>query len=158
VDHKNHDQAFFKQFSFVMGALFVIFFICIAVARLITPAPPQDAAAIAKIEERIRPIGEVMTDPSALQAKLAANKPARAPYTGEQLVAKVCSACHQAGMLGAPKIGDKADWGKRKSADGGLDGLVASALKGKNSMPARGGDPDLSDAEIKAAIEYMLSK
>lgn len=158
MEHKNHDKAFFKNFSFVMGTLFAIFFVCIAIARFITPPAPQDAEALGKIEARIAPIGEVVTDPAALQAKLAANKPVRAAYTGEQVVTKVCGGCHLTGMLGSPKIGDKGAWGGRKSAAGGLDGLVVSALKGKNSMPARGGDPDLSDAEIKAAIEYMLSK
>ena len=158
MDHKNHDKAFFKNFSLVMGALFAIFFICIAIARLITPTVAHDDAALARIEDRIKPIGEVVTDPAALQAKLAANKPVRAAYTGEQLVTKVCGGCHLTGMLGSPKIGDKGAWAARKSAAGGLQGLVASAIKGKNSMPARGGDPDLSDDEIKAAIEYMLSK
>ena len=158
MDHKNHDKAFFKNFSFVMGTLFAIFFICIAIARMITPAAQHDEAALARIEERIKPIGEVVTDPAALQAKLAANKPVRSPYTGEQVVAKICSACHLSGMLGAPKIGDKGAWGGRKSAVGGIDGLVASAIKGKNQMPSRGGDPDLNDAEIKAAIEFMLGK
>lgn len=158
MDHKNHDQAFFKSFSIVMGALFAIFFICIAVARLITPAPAMDAPALARLEERIKPIGEVVTDPAALEAKLAATKTTRAPYTGDQVVAKVCGGCHNTGMLGSPKIGDKAAWGARKSAAGGLEGLVAHAIAGKNQMPARGGDGDLSDAEIKAAVEYMLSK
>lgn len=157
MDHKNHDKVFFKNFSLVMGALFAIFFVCVMAARLVTPAAKPDAAATAKIEERIKPIGEAVTDPAAL-LQASASKPARAPYTGEQLVAKVCSACHQSGLLNAPKIGDKAEWGKRKSAAGGIDGLAASAIKGKNQMPARGGDPDLADAEIKAAIEFMLSK
>lgn len=158
MEHKNHDKAFFKNFTLVMGVLFVIFFICIAVARLITPGGEHDDAILANVAERIKPIGEVMTDPAALQAKLAANKTERAPYTGEQLVSKVCGACHQGGLLGAPKIGDKAAWASRKASAGGLDGLVAVAIKGKGQMPARGGDPELSDAEIKAAIEYMLSK
>jgi cytochrome c5 len=158
VSNESHDKVFFKNFSLVMGGLFAIFFICITVARFITPEPGLDAAAAARIDERIKPIGEVVTDPAALQLKLATNKPVRAPYTGEQLVAKVCSACHLSGMLGAPKIGDKADWGKRKGSNGGLDGLVKLAIKGINQMPARGGDPDLSDEEIKAAVEYMLSK
>lgn len=156
MDHKNHDKEFFANFTMVMGALFVIFFVCIAAARLSASADAKpDPQAQARLQERIKPIGQVVTDPAAL-LKVAASKPARAPYTGEQVVAKVCGACHGSGMLGAPKIGDKSEWSKRKGANGGLDGLVASAIKGKNSMPPRGGDPDLTDAEIKAAIEQML--
>ncbi|MGH8461071.1 MAG: c-type cytochrome [Stenotrophobium sp.] len=153
----SHDKAFFRSFGLVMAGLFGLFFVCLAVARIITPAPVADAAEIARIDQRTAPIGQVVTDPSVLLA-MAASKPARTPYTGEQLVTKVCSACHGTGMLGAPKIGDNAEWAKRKSAAGGVDGLTAIAIKGLKSMPPRGGDPDLSDAEIKAGIEYMLSK
>lgn len=156
MENGNHDKVFFKSFAMVMGALFGIFFICIIVARIITPAKEMDAAALAKIDERTKPVGQVVTDPAALMKLAAASAAARAPYTGEQLVQKVCAGCHATGMLNAPKIGDKAEWGKRQSANGGLSGLVASAIKGKNSMPARGGDPSLSDAEIKAAIELMI--
>jgi cytochrome c5 len=55
-------------------------------------------------------------------------------------------------------VGDKAAWSARKSAAGGADGLAASAIKGKNSMPARGGNADLSDDEIKATVGLMLQK
>ena len=157
-DNESHDKVFFKNFSLVMGGLFGIFFLCIVAARTITPEKELDAAALAKIDKNTAPIGEVVTDPAALELKLAANKTARAPYTGEQVVTKVCGACHQTGMLGAPKIGDKGEWNKRKGAAGGLDGLVKIAIKGLNQMPPRGGDSDLSDDEMKAAIEYMLSK
>lgn len=157
-DNENHDKVFFKNFSIVMGGLFAIFFLCIIVARIITPAKELDAAGLAKIDKNTAPVGEVITDPAALELKLAANKPARAAYTGEQVWTKVCAACHQTGMLNAPKIGDKGEWNKRKAAAGGLDGIVKIAIKGLNQMPARGGDSDLSDEEVKAAVEYILSK
>ena len=156
MENGNHDKIFFKSFAMVMGALFAIFFICIAVARIITPELEVSAEDLAKIEARIKPVGQVVTDPAALMKLAAASAAARAPYTGEQLVQKVCSGCHATGLLGAPKIGDKGAWSKRMGANGGLAGLVASAGKGKNSMPARGGDPSLSDAELKAAIELMI--
>jgi len=74
------------------------------------------------------------------------------------VVAQVCAACHGAGVLGAPKIGDKAAWSARKAAAGGVDGLATSAEKGKNSMPPRGGRADLSDDEVKAAVQEMLKQ
>lgn len=152
----DHDQKFFVSFGLVMGALFGIFFICIIAARIITGGDDApDAQALARLEDRIRPVGQVVTDPAAL-LKMAAAKPAREPYTGEQVVTKICGACHNNGMLNAPKVGDHAEWNKRKAAAGGLDGLVAIAIKGLNSMPPRGGDPDLSDAEIKAAVEVLI--
>lgn len=156
MENGNHDKVFFKSFALVMGALFGIFFICIIIARIITPAQEMDAAALAKIDDRTKPIGQVVTDPAALMKMAAAATAARAPYTGEQVVQKACAGCHATGMLNAPKNGNKAEWSKRISANGGLAGLVASAIKGKNAMPARGGDPSLSDAELKAAIELMI--
>ncbi|HWU68105.1 MAG TPA: c-type cytochrome [Stenotrophobium sp.] len=157
MQQEDHDKGFFRSFGMVLGGLFALFFLCIVAARLMTPAAAPDQAELARLDQRTAPIGQVVTDPKALMA-LAASKPARTPYTGEQVVTKVCSACHQSGMLGAPKIGDKAEWSKREKAAGGVDGLVKIAIKGLNSMPPRGGDADLSDAEIKAGIEYMLSK
>ena len=75
-----------------------------------------------------------------------------------QVLANACNACHAAGVLEAPKNGDTAAWSARADAAGGLDGLTASAIAGKNLMPARGGNPDLSDEEIRAAVELMLQE
>ena len=58
-------------------------------------------------------------------------------------------------MNGAPKLGDKAAWEPR--IKGGIDTLYNSALRGKNQMPAKGGNPALPDAEVKAAVDYMVN-
>lgn len=156
LEHKDHDKVFFATFGAVLAALGAIFFICIVAARSIIPEPAPDPEAVAQLEERIRPVGSAVTDPAAL-VKVAA-KAARAPYTAEEVLTKVCNACHVAGVLGAPKDGDKAAWSARASAAGGLDGLTASAIKGKNAMPPRGGGADLSDDEVKAAVGAMLKQ
>ena len=70
------------------------------------------------------------------------------------LYAQVCQACHAAGVAGAPKIGDKAAWAPRLAQ--GIDGLTASAIKGKGAMPPKGGST-ASDAEIKAVVTYMVN-
>lgn len=154
---KNHDKVFFTTFGAVMGALFTIFFICVMAARYLVSEPTPDAAALARLDERIKPVAMAITDPAAL-LKASAPAEAHVPQPPDQIFAKVCSACHGAGLLGAPKVGDKAAWSARAGAAGGMGGLAASAIKGKNSMPPRGGDPQLSDAEIKATIELMLKK
>ncbi len=64
-----------------------------------------------------------------------------------------CIACHGTGAAGAPKVGDKAAWEPRLAV--GIDGLVASAKKGKNAMPPMGLCNDCTDAEMKQLIEYM---
>ncbi len=65
-----------------------------------------------------------------------------------------CAVCHAAGVAGAPKLGDKAAWAPRIAT--GMDTLHASALKGKNAMPPKGGMTNLPDADVVAAVDYMV--
>jgi cytochrome c5 len=65
-------------------------------------------------------------------------------------------ACHGAGIAGAPKAGDKASWSARIAK--GKATLYQSALKGLNAMPAKGGQTALPDADVKAAVDYMLNQ
>lgn len=75
--------------------------------------------------------------------------------TSEAVVRDQCARCHQTGLDGAPKIGDRQAWIPRLKK--GLDPLVASAVHGHGGMPARGGMPDLSSDEIRGAIVYMFN-
>jgi len=65
-----------------------------------------------------------------------------------------CNVCHAAGVAGAPKTGDKAQWAARLKA--GMSALYASSIKGKNAMPPKGGNLALSDADVNAAVDYMV--
>lgn len=70
---------------------------------------------------------------------------------------KVCAGCHIAGIAGAPKTGNNADWAPRLRK--GIAALYKSALEGTpKGMPPRGGRTDLPDAEVKGAVDYMVSK
>lgn len=73
---------------------------------------------------------------------------------GEAIVNTTCAACHIAGVLNAPKLGNKTDWQAR--IDKGIDVLHQNAVKGFQAMPAKGGNPNLSDQEVIAAVDYML--
>ncbi|HMN92108.1 MAG TPA: c-type cytochrome [Hydrogenophaga sp.] len=84
----------------------------------------------------------------------AAAAPA-ASVNGEALYKQACAVCHVAGVAGAPKLGDKAGWGAARLGLG-LDGLTASVIKGKGAMPPKGGAGNASEAEIRAAVQYML--
>ena len=75
---------------------------------------------------------------------------------GEKVFGANCVSCHGAGVLGAPKVGDKTAWGPRVAQ--GKDTLYTHALGGFKMMPAKGGNPALKDEEVKAAIDYMVSK
>ena len=87
-------------------------------------------------------------------AKAATAKPAAAD--GKQVFNSTCTACHSTGVAGAPKLGDKAAWAPRLKQ--GEDALLHSALQGKNAMPPKGGNASLSDAQVRAAVEYMISQ
>jgi cytochrome c5 len=78
-----------------------------------------------------------------------------AARSGEEIVKAQCSKCHQAGVGGAPKIGDRAAWIPRLKP--GLDVVVRSAINGHGGMPARGGMASLTDAELRSAIVYMFN-
>lgn len=100
-----------------------------------------------EVNARIQPVAKV-----ELAAADAAAPGAR---TGEQIVQSACFACHGTGAAGAPKIGDKAGWGSRIGK--GLDGLLKSAIAGKNAMPPRGGS-DATDDELARAIAFMANQ
>lgn len=110
------------------------------------------------IAKRLEPVGKVCVQGKECEgvgAVAAAGAAGGAPRSGEEIVGKVCTNCHGSGLLGAPKIGDKADWGKRAKEQGGLDGLLAKAISGFNAMPPRGTCADCSDDELKGAIKHM---
>jgi len=75
--------------------------------------------------------------------------------TGEQVVKAQCAKCHEQGLHGAPKIGDRQAWAPRMKL--GLDATVRAAIKGHGAMPARGGMADLTDTELRAAILYLFN-
>lgn len=153
----NNDAAFLRIFLVILGALVVftvlILFIANGIIGSVEEERGEDPRLRAAIMERIAPVGRVSV---AGAPALAVAAPA-APKSGAEVSAAACDACHVAGVLGAPKIGDAAAWSQRLGAEGGLDGLTASAIKGKGQMPPKGGAM-VSDGEIRAAIEHMLKE
>lgn len=82
--------------------------------------------------------------------------PPAAERSGEQIVRTQCVKCHETGVDGAPRIGDRAAWIPR--AEHGLDAVVRSAIKGHGGMPPRGGMADLTEKEIRSAVVYMINQ
>jgi len=105
-------------------------------------AMTEDAVA-----QRLKPVGDVA---------LAETTTTQGPTGASEVVKAVCQVCHGTGALGAPKIGDKGAWQPRLAQ--GADKLYQHALNGIRSMPPKGGNTSLSDAEVKAAVDYMLSQ
>jgi len=75
---------------------------------------------------------------------------------GQSVYAKSCAACHDSGVMGAPKVGDKDVWAPLIAE--GVDVLDQNAIKGVGKMPPKGGNMQLSDDEVKAAVGYMVEK
>lgn len=105
------------------------------------------AAEVAKVEENIKPVAEVVV--AAADAGLHVDK------SGEEVVTAVCGMCHTAGLMNAPKIGDKAAWAPRIAQ--GYDTLVKNAINGIRGMPAKGGNAALSDNEVTNAMVHMAN-
>jgi cytochrome c5 len=78
-----------------------------------------------------------------------------AERSGEQVVKAQCVKCHKDGVGGAPRIGDRNAWVPRMKL--GLDNLARSAIRGHGGMPPRGGQANLTDAELRSAIIYMFN-
>jgi cytochrome c5 len=76
--------------------------------------------------------------------------------TGKTVFEANCAVCHVPGAANAPKFGDKAAWSPRIKT--GMESLYKSALSGKNAMPPKGGNATLADADVKAAVDYIVSQ
>jgi len=91
---------------------------------------------------------------AAAPAQQAAASPQKAD--GKAVYDKVCFACHQVSVANSPKLGDQAAWAPRIKT--GMDSLVQSVIKGKGAMPPKAGNPALSEQEIRAAVDFMVSQ
>ncbi len=114
------------------------------------------------VDERIKPVAQVNVASAETQREPVKNAVAAPPprRNGQQVYQSTCVACHGAGIAGAPKLGDKSQWAKHIAK--GRDTLYASAVNGvqgsTGAMPAKGGNPALSDAEVRAAVDYMVAQ
>ena len=138
----------------IMWAVIIVAIALIAIVYPLTVKQSTSAADAAggndEADVRIQPVAKFEL------AKAAAPAAGGAPKDGPTVFNSVCGACHNTGAAGAPKAGDKAAWAPRLAQ--GKDALYKSALGGKNAMPPKGGAGDLSDAEIKATVDYILGK
>jgi cytochrome c5 len=156
VSHE--DKAFMSTFIGVLVGLVVIAVLFYVVANVVTSDlvnEDHDGRMQAKIEENIRPVGQVNVG-SVPASAAAGSSAAAAPRSGDAVYNSACVACHSSGVAGAPKVGDQAAWSARAAK--GVDGLLSSAISGLNAMPPKGTCAACSDEELKAAIEYMLSQ
>lgn len=74
---------------------------------------------------------------------------------GKAIYESACKVCHDQGVAGAPKMGDKGTWAPRIKT--GEAAMIQAVIKGKGTMPAKAGNAALSDSDIKASVQYMIS-
>ena len=114
--------------------------------------PVAPAPAAKKDETAAAPAAPAAVIPAPVMAAVAV--PAAAGVPGKALYDQACTVCHAAGVANAPKFGDKTAWAPRIAT--GIDALTQSVIKGKGAMPAKGTAMSASDADIKAAVTYMV--
>ncbi len=162
--NQNEDSAFLRKFSGIIIGLMAFTGVIIVLALSLRgePDPNANPSQVRLAEERIAPVAGVRQGADGQAALAAAQAEAQAAPTqaesgvvdGNQVYTTVCSACHAAGVAGAPQPGS--DLLAQRLADKGIEGLKISVINGLNVMPPRGGRPDLTDEQIQAAIDFML--
>lgn len=175
---------FTRVFLWVLGLLVLFTIVVLLIARSIGMDENSGPMTDHDIDERTRPYGgvtvadvkpiivttakqdtgatAVVSEP-AKSAQPAAPAPAPKPQAAvpaaidaRPLYQAGCAACHDSGVAGAPRLGDKGAWATR--IDQGIDRMVETAIRGKGGMPPKGGRPDYSDAQIRAIVEYMATR
>ncbi len=169
---RNYDLVFLKHFSQVIGILVGITILLILLGMYINGLKPAEAnpAAEAATLSRIQPAGAVFAGATGAAAQAAAASAAAdaakgqvaydGTLDGSVIFGNLCSGCHTAGVANAPKL-EKAAWSARIAQ--GVEVLHTHAIDGYTGpgggvMPARGGNPSLSDEQVKATVDWMLTQ
>ena len=154
TDHDPHSSAIKtpKQLIVVVLLAFLVPITVIALlSQLFTSGTNDTKEDRQRVIERIKPIGTVV---------IAEATPASGNMSGEQVFGQVCKTCHEPGIAGAPKVGDKSAWGPRIAE--GENTLVQHAIHGFQGktgvMPPKGGNPSLTDDEVHRAVVYMADQ
>ncbi len=159
---QSQDHTFIRQFSGIIIGLVLLTIVLIFVARSLKFETGEDENPSQQIlaEQRISPVSGVRIGDEGA-AVLAEAQAAAAPaqsvvveVDGEEVYNGLCMTCHAAGVADAPITGS--DQMAQRLSEKGMDTLVTNAINGLNVMPPRGGNPALTDEQIRAAIEFML--
>lgn len=166
---QEQDKIFFRNFSLVVGGIAVMMIVFFIAATIVNPGDTAtDDKRAEKIAEITKPVGQVVVageeaaaeEEMVVAAADTAGAAAGGAKSGEEVFNGLCKNCHGMPAMAAmmPQIDDKAAWEPRIAK--GIDTLYDHAINGfmgdMGMMPARGGNPALSDDEVKAAVDYML--
>jgi cytochrome c5 len=129
--------------------------VIVAATKKDSPEPTKNVVENTVVEEKVaeadvKPVAEVKVAEAATEKAGDSGS-----ISGEKIAQKNCALCHASGMMNSPKIGDKEQWAPRIAQ--GKEMLVNNAIMGIRTMPAKGGNPSLSDAEVAAAVIWMAN-
>jgi len=141
-----------KQLVIVVLLAFIVPIVVIGLlSQLFTSMSEDTSADEQRVLERIKPVGMVV---------IAEATGPKGSLTGEQVYGQICKTCHEGGLAGAPKTGDKAAWGPRIAQ--GEKVLVQHAIAGYQGksgvMPPKGGNADLTDDEVHRAVVFVANQ
>jgi len=164
-----NDRSFLKNFTQIVVVLLALTGVLIVFAVKLANRQPQEINPVrdSQIESRLQRLAAVYAGDTGAAAMAAAAEAAAAAAStqvaydgsldGELIYNNLCGACHGSGAGGAPKL-ERAAWSARLAQ--GRDTLVRHAIEGYQGeaglMPARGGNPALSDEQVAASVEWML--
>ncbi len=162
---QEQDKAFFKNFTLILVVLAVLMGLFITAGIMVggvTEAPEKVAAEVMKNTEPVAKVQmegdepeEAAVEESTEMAATGGDDAGKATYDS------ICVACHSSGIPNIPQLGDAAAWAPR--IEQGTEILYEHAISGYTGtsgmpMPAKGGNPDLSDENVKAAVDYMVAE
>lgn len=139
----------------VVGSFIFAIVVIVAATKKDNPEPTKNVVENTVVEEKVaeadvKPVAEVKVAEAATEKSGDSGS-----ISGEKIAQKNCALCHASGMMNSPKIGDKEQWAPRIAQ--GKEMLVNNAIMGIRTMPAKGGNPSLSDAEVAAAVIWMAN-
>ena len=144
-------ETVFVVIGTLVGAIIIITF---ATTKSDTEDTAVKVVENKPVEENVQPVAEVKVAEN--NTATDNNSEENSLISGEKISQVNCILCHGAGVMGAPKIGDAAQWEARIAQ--GKDKLIDHAIKGINMMPAKGGNAALSDEEVAAAVIWMANQ
>jgi len=151
----SHLRSVLETVGVVVGSFIFAIVVIVAATKKENPEPTKNVVENTVVEENVaeadvKPVAEVKVAEAATE-KAGDN----GSISGEKIAQKNCALCHASGMMNSPKIGDKEQWAPRIAQ--GKEMLVNNAIMGIRTMPAKGGNPSLSDAEVAAAVVWMAN-
>ena len=161
---QEQDRAFFRNFALVLVVLAVLMVTFMFLGGLIGGSDDASTSDAAVVMENTAPVAKVQIEGDEPEAPATSESTevaaAEGDNAGKGAYDSICVACHGSGIPGIPQLGDAAAWAPR--IEQGSDTLYERAINGYTGssgmpMPAKGGNPSLSDDDVKAAVDYIVA-